>query len=333
MPETYPSHMNAIEIAEPGGPDVLRLHQLAVPAPGPGEVLIKVVAAAVNRPDVAQRQGVYPPPPGAPDTPGLDVAGSVVAVGENVQDVQVGELVCALVAGGGYADYCVAPAATCLPFPNGFSAVEAASIPETFFTVWSNVFDRAKLVDGEHLLVHGGTSGIGTAAIMLAKSFGAHVITTAGSDEKCQTCLQLGADHAINYRDQDFVEVVRKEVPGGVNVVLDMVGGDYVARNIKCLAPDGRHVSIAFLGGAQVTLNLAPVMMKRLTLTGSTLRARDVAFKGAIASALREKVWPLFERGAIRPLIDSTYPLADAAKAHAHMESSRHMGKIVLKPG
>ncbi len=333
MPNTLPPHMNAIEISEPGGPDVLRLHQIDVPAPGPGDVLIKVEAAAVNRPDVAQRQGVYPPPPGASDTPGLDVAGTVAAVGAAAGEFSVGDKLCALVAGGGYADFCIAPAATCLTFPSGFSAVEAAAIPETFFTVWSNVFDRAKLAAGESFLVHGGTSDIGTAAIMLAKSFGATVLTTAGSDEKCETCLSLGADHAINYHSQDFVEVVRDVAPDGINVVLDMVGGEYVARNMKCLAPDGRHVSIAFLGGAQVTLNLAPLMMKRLTLTGSTLRARDIAFKGAIAAALRAKVWPLFEGGAIRPLIDSTFPLSEAGKTHSHMESSAHMGKIVLIPG
>jgi putative PIG3 family NAD(P)H quinone oxidoreductase len=324
--------MSAIDIPEPGGPEILRLHQIAVPAPVSGEVLLKVEAAAVNRPDVAQRQGIYPPPPGAPETPGLDVAGMIVAQGCETSSFGLGDRVCALVAGGGYAEYCIAPTATCLPIPQGFSAIEAAAIPETFFTVWSNLFDRAKLVPGERLLVHGGTSGIGTTAIALATSFGASVITTAGSDEKCEKCLSLGADHAINYRQQDFVEVVRNVAPDGVNVVLDIVGGDYMSRTMKCLAPDGRHISIAFLSGAQVTLNLAPLMMKRLTLTGSTLRARDVGFKGAIANVLHDKVWPLFERGEIKPLIDSTYALGEAAEAHRHMESSTHMGKIVLIP-
>lgn len=332
MPDSLPVRMNAIEIAEPGGADMLRLAEIPVPEPGTGEVLIKVEAASVNRPDVAQRMGVYPPPPGAPDTPGLDVAGSVVALGPRAGGIDVGDKVCALVAGGGYAEYCAAPAATCLPFPDGFSAVEAAAIPETFFTVWSNLFDRAGLAAGESLLVHGGTSGIGTAAVMLATCFGARVFTTAGSDEKCEVCLKLGADRAINYREQDFVDVVRRETGGGVNVVLDMVGGDYIARNMKCLAPDGRHVSIAFLDGAQATVNLGPLMMKRLTLTGSTLRARSADFKGAVAAALRDKVWPLFDRGRIRRLIDSTFPLAEAAEAHRRMESSVHMGKIVLIP-
>ncbi len=332
MPDSIPARMNAIEIAEPGDANMLRLADIPVPEPGPGEVLIKVEAAAVNRPDVAQRLGVYPPPPGAPDTPGLDVAGPVAALGPRAGGIKLGDEVCALVAGGGYADYCAAPTATCLPFPDGFSAVEAAAIPETFFTVWSNVFDRAGLTAGESLLVHGGTSGIGTAAIMLAKCFGARVLTTAGSDEKCEVCLKLGADHAINYREQDFVEAVRRETGGGVNVVLDMVGGDYIVRNMKCLAPDGRHVSIAFLKGGEATVNLAPLMMKRLTLTGSTLRARGADFKGAVADALRDKVWPLFDRGRIRPLIDSTFPLAEAAAAHRRMESSVHMGKIILIP-
>ncbi len=332
MPDSIPVRMNAIEIAEPGDASMLRLADIPVPEPGPGEVLIKVEAAAVNRPDVAQRLGVYPPPPGAPDTPGLDVAGPVAALGPRAGGIEIGDKVCALVAGGGYAEYCAAPATTCLPFPDGFSAVEAAAIPETFFTVWSNVFDRAKLAAGESLLVHGGTSGIGTAAIMLAKCFGARVFTTAGSDEKCEMCLKLGADHAINYREQDFVEAVRRETGGGVNVVLDMVGGDYIARNMKCLAPDGRHVSIAFLKGGEAAVNLAPLMMKRLTLTGSTLRGRGADFKGAVADALRDKVWPLFDRGRIRPLIDSTFPLAEAAAAHRRMESSVHMGKIILIP-
>ncbi len=327
-----PPQMRAVAITEPGGPEVLRLSTLPTPRPGEGEVLIQVAAAGVNRPDIVQRQGSYPPPPGAPDTPGLEIAGTVIATGEGVTWPAPGTEVCALVAGGGYAEYCVAPAATCLPVPEGLSLTQAAALPETFFTVWSNVFDRAGLQPGEHFLVHGGTSGIGTTAIQLAAAFGARVAATAGSAQKCQTCLALGAELAIPYREEDFVQRL-KDAWGGVDVILDMVGGDYLARNIACLRAEGRHVSIAFLQGSKVTVDFMPVMLKRLTLTGSTLRAREVAFKAAIARALKAKVWPLLAAGKVRPVIDSTFPLDAAAEAHARMESSVHIGKIVLETG
>lgn len=326
-----PKTMRAIAIHAPGGPEVLQPVTLPVPQPGPGEVLIAVAAAGVNRPDVMQRQGHYPPPPGAPDTPGLEVAGTVAAVGAQVSGWQPGDAVCALIAGGGYAQYCTAPAPQVLPIPAGLTPVQAAALAETFFTVWSNVFDQAELRAGEWLLVHGGTSGIGTTAIQLARAFGARVITTAGSADKCAACVDLGADRAVNYRDEDFVAAVREATGGtGVNVVLDMVGGDYVARNLECLAREGRHVSIAFQRGHKVTLSLLPVLQKRLHLTGSGLRPRPVAEKGAIAAALHQRVWPLLESGRVRVVVDSTFPLDQAAAAHARMESGAHIGKIVL---
>ncbi|WP_020399490.1 NAD(P)H-quinone oxidoreductase [Kordiimonas gwangyangensis] len=324
--------MKVIEIKMPGGPEVLTVAERDMPEAGPGEVLIKVFAAGVNRPDVVQREGRYPPPPGASDIPGLEVAGEIVAVGGQVSGLTVGDRVCALVPGGGYAAFCKAPAATTIKLPEGYDYVKAAAIPETFFTVWSNVFDRAKLAPGETLLVHGGSSGIGSVAIQLAKAFGAKVITTVGSDDKAAFCRDLGADTVINYREEDFAEVVNKVTDGaGVNVVLDMVGGDYVPKNIACLAPDGRHVSIAFLRGPAVEMNMLPVMLKRLTLTGSTLRPRDNTFKGAIAEALAAKVWPLLESGKVSPVIDSVFALEDASKAHALMDSSNHKGKIMLE--
>jgi len=321
--------MTAIAIRAPGGPDVLIPETIATPSPGPQEVLIRVAAAGVNRPDIVQRRGFYPPPPGAPETPGLEVSGIIVAAGPETAPFKPGDKVCALVTGGGYAAYCLSPAATCLAVPKNLSMVEAAALPETFFTVWSNVVDRAGLKSGERFLVHGGTSGIGTTAIQLAHALGARVAATAGSEEKCAKCRALGADLAINYKAQDYVEVISQEWKG-VDVILDMVGGTYLGKNISCLAADGRHVSIAFLTGSKVELDLLPVMLKRLTLTGSTLRARDTGFKHAIAAALSSRVWPLLESGAIKPVIDSTYPLADAARAHERMESSAHIGKIIL---
>ncbi|WP_200808544.1 NAD(P)H-quinone oxidoreductase [Tistlia consotensis] len=321
--------MTAIEIAKPGGPEALKPASRPVPQPGRGEVLIRVAAAGVNRPDVLQRKGGYPPPPGASDIPGLELAGEVVALGEGVETWRAGDRVCALVTGGGYAEYAVAPAAQCLPVPQGLSMVEAAALPETFFTVWSNVFDRGGLKAGERFLVHGGSSGIGTVAIQLASRFGARVFTTAGSDEKCRACEELGAERAINYREDDFVSVV-KEAAGGCDLILDMVGGDYIPRDVSLLSPDGRLVFIAFLGGPKVELNFSQVMVKRLTITGSTLRARDVPFKAAIAANLQARVWPLIEAGQVKPIVNRTFPLAEAAQAHALMESSAHIGKIVL---
>ena len=324
--------MKAIEIREPGGPDVLQISERDDPLPGAGQILIRVKAAGINRPDVVQRMGLYPPPPGASDIPGLEVAGVVEALGSGVASFKVGDSVCALVPGGGYAELCVAPIETCLPLPAGFSFVQAAALPETYFTVWSNLFDRAGLSAGETLLVHGGSSGIGSTAIQLARAFSATVITTVGSAEKADFCRELGADLTINYREEDFEACVADYTGGaGVNVVLDMVGGSYIARNIQCLAPDGRHVSIAFLGGPQVELNMLPVMLKRLTLTGSTLRPRDNVFKGAIAAALQKNVWPLLEKGTVKPVIDTVLPLRDASAGHALMESSAHMGKIILE--
>lgn len=326
-----PDTMRAVEISTPGGPEVLRPATRPVPRPGEGEVLIRVAAAGVNRPDVLQRQGLYPPPPGASDLPGLEVAGTIVACGAGVSGWREGDSVCALLAGGGYAEYAVAPAALCLPVPAGLSPVGAAALPETFFTVWTNVFERGGLKQGETVLVHGGTSGIGTTAIQLAREFGATVYATAGGPEKARACEELGAARGIDYRAEDFVAVVKELTGGrGVDVILDMVGGDYVARNIDCLAMDGRHVSIAFLQGPKVTLNLFPVMAKRLTLTGSTLRPRTVAQKAAIAAALRENVWPLLDLGKVSPRIHRTYQLESAGEAHALMESSAHIGKIVL---
>jgi putative PIG3 family NAD(P)H quinone oxidoreductase len=323
--------MKAVEITKPGGPEVLVLCERERPSPKAGEVLIRVKAAGINRPDVVQRKGLYPPPPGASDIPGLEVAGVVEKVASGVSGLSVGDEVCALVPGGGYAEYCIAPLETCLPIPKGFSFEQAAAIPETYFTVWSNLFDRAHLQSGETCLVHGGSSGIGSTAIQLAKAFDAKVLTTVGSAEKAKFCEKLGADLVINYRDSDFEALVLDHVKEGVNVVLDMVGGDYIAKNIQCLAPDGRHVSIAFLNGPNVSFNMLPVMLKRLVLTGSTLRPRDNVFKGAIARALFEKVWPLFEAGTLAPVLDTVVPMKDAAKAHHLMETSEHMGKIVLK--
>jgi putative PIG3 family NAD(P)H quinone oxidoreductase len=331
MSQTLPATMTAVEIRKPGGPEGLVPGERPVPQPGEGEVLIKVAAAGVNRPDVLQRQGSYPPPPGASDIPGLEIAGEVAALGAGVSGLKLGDKVCALVTGGGYAEYCVAPAPQCLPVPKGYSMVQAAALPETFFTVWVNVFERSALKPGESLLVHGGTSGIGTTAIQLAKALGSRVFATAGSAEKVKACEELGAERGINYREEDFVEVVKEATGGkGVDVILDMVGGDYIPRDIKALAEDGRLSFIAFLGGPKAEVNFAAVMMKRLTITGSTLRARPVAVKAALAKALSEKVWPLLEAGKIAPVMAASFPLAEAAKAHALMESSGHIGKIVL---
>ncbi|RKR25278.1 putative PIG3 family NAD(P)H quinone oxidoreductase [Acidovorax sp. 93] len=327
-------NMRAVEITSFGGPEVLRLGERPVPQPGVGELLIRVAASGINRPDVLQRMGHYAPPSGTSDLPGLEVAG-VVESGDAAAmadaGIRVGDRVCALVAGGGYAQWCVAPVVQCLPVPDGFSDVEAASLPETFFTVWSNVFDRGHLQAGESLLVQGGTSGIGVTAVQLARAFGATVIATAGSDEKCAACLQLGAHEAINYKTQDFVaEANRITQSKGVDVVLDMVAGDYVAREVQCLAEDGRIVIIAVQGGIKSDFNAGLVLRRRLTITGSTLRPRSVAFKGAIARALREHVWPLLVAGRVRPVIHSTFAATEAAKAHALMESNQHIGKIVL---
>ncbi len=331
MTEALPANMTAIEIREPGGPEVLVPGTRPVPEPSAGEVLIRVAAAGVNRPDVLQRQGNYPPPPGASDIPGLEIAGTVVALGPEVSELVLGDRVTALVTGGGYAEYCAAPVPQCLPIPKGLSAVEAAGMPETFFTVWTNVFDRGRLQAGEAFLVHGGSSGIGTTAIQLAKAFGARVFATAGSAEKCRACEALGAERAVNYREEDFVEAVKAATEGaGVDVILDMVGGDYIQRNISALAPDGRLCSIAFLGGSKAEVDFLPMMLKRITISGSTLRARSVEFKGAIARNLKAKVWPLVEAGRVKPVVHATFPLAEAAGAHALMESSHHIGKIVL---
>jgi NADPH2:quinone reductase len=310
---------------------VLKIGTRPVPQPRTGEVLVKVEAAGVNRPDVLQRTGNYPVPPGASDIPGLEIAGKVAALGSGVTDWKIGDALCALVQGGGYAEYCAAPALQCLPVPRGLSIAEAASLPETFFTVWSNVFDRAGLKAGESFLVQGGSSGIGVTAIQMAKAFGHQVFATAGNPEKCEACVKLGADRAIDYKTEDFVAVLKEATGGrGVDVVLDMVGGEYVDRELKCLADEGRIVMIAFLGGSRANINLNELMRRRLTLTGSTLRPRPVEFKGAIARKLREKVWPLIETKKIRPVIYKTFPLAEAAKAHELMESGVHIGKIVL---
>lgn len=326
--------MKAIEISRPGPPDVLTLVDRADPVPGVGEVLIRVAASGVNRPDVLQRMGAYPPPPGASDLPGLEVAGVIVAGDAEAMaaaGLSIGQRVCALTPGGGYAELCVTPAVQCLPVPDGLSDIEAASLPETCFTVWSNVFMRAALQPGETLLVQGGTSGIGVTAIQMAKALGATVIATAGSDAKCQACLDLGADHAINYRTTDFAEVARQFTAGrGVDVILDMVAGDYVAREVTALAEDGRLVIIAVQGGVKAQIDAGLVLRRRLTVTGSTLRPRPVAFKGAVAAALRERVWPLIASRRIRPVLHSVLPAADAAQAHALMESNQHVGKIVL---
>jgi NADPH:quinone reductase len=326
--------MQAVEISAYGAPDVLRLTERPVPVAGAGEVLIRVSASGVNRPDVLQRTGNYPVPPGASDLPGLEVAGVVVsgdAAAMASAGLAVGDRVCALVAGGGYAQFCVAPVGQCLPVPEGLDDVAAASLPETFFTVWSNVFDRARLQPGETLLIQGGTSGIGVTAIQMAKALGARIIATAGSDDKCAACLALGADHAINYKTQDFVSAVAALTAGqGVNVILDMVAGSYVARELESLAEDGRLVIIAVQGGVKAEINAGMVLRRRLTITGSTLRPRPVAFKAAIAQSLRTTVWPLLASGRIRPVIYRVFPAADAAQAHVLMESNQHIGKLVL---
>ena len=324
--------MVAMGFDRPGGPEVLRSEVLPVPHPGPGELLIRTAFAGVNRPDVLQRQGGYPPPAGASPIPGLELSGEVVAFGEGVDPVLLGQQLCALVSGGAYAEYCLAKPGHCLPVPEGLGLAEAAAFPETLFTVWHNVFERGWATDGETLLVHGGTSGIGSMAIMLGKLFGLTVLTTCGTDEKCEAARRIGADLAINYRTQDFVEEVKRFTGGdGVEVVLDMVAGDYVPRNLKCLAEDGRYVVIAVLGGASATINIAQLMMRRVTLTGSTLRIRSDEFKALLAQEIGQTVWPLVGEGKLRPLIDRTFPLAQAASAHRTMEAGEHVGKIVLE--
>lgn len=328
LPET----MTYIKQDGDGPPEVLVPDQRALPQPAAGEVLIQVAAAGVNRPDVLQRKGGYPPPPGASDIPGLEIAGTVVALGAGVPAEAMGRQVCALVTGGGYAAYCPAAYDLCLPLPQGFDMVQAAALPETFFTVWTNVFQRGRLAAGETCLIHGGSSGIGTTAIQLAKAFGAKVLTTAGSAEKCAACRELGADAAINYREQDFAEAVKELTDGkGVDVILDMVGGPYIAKNVASLAVEGRLVQIAFLQGSKAEINFLPMMLKRLTLTGSTLRPRTVAQKKVIADELRDKVWPLLAAGKVKPIVHKIFPLAQASEAHRLMESSNHIGKIVLQ--
>lgn len=329
---TLPNTMRAIDPETPGGPEVLVEVRRPVPQPGPGEVLVKVAAAGVNRPDVIQRIGAYPPPPGVTSIPGLEIAGQVVAVGADVPPEMIGQPMCALIAGGGYAEYAVAPLGQCLPVPEALTLIEAAAMPETLFTVWTNLFERGYASEGDTVLVHGGTSGIGTMAIGLCNLFGIEIIVTAGSYEKIQAAALLGADHAIDYNAGDFVEEVKRITDGkGVAVVLDMVGGDYVPRNLKCLAEDGRHVSIAVQSGATATIPIFDVMRRRLTLTGSTLRARDVAFKTLVADELARAVWPLVEAGKLKPVIDRTFPLSQAADAHRRMEAGAHIGKIVLE--
>ena len=323
--------MRVIEISKAGGPEVLTPAERSVPEPGHGEVRLRIAYAGVNRPDALQRAGLYAPPPEASDLPGLEAAGTVDAVGPGVTEVKEGDRVCALLPGGGYAEYALTPAAHCLPVPEGMDVQHAACLPETYFTVWSNVFQRGALQAGERFLCHGGSSGIGTTAIQLARHFGARVFATAGSAEKCAKCTELGAERAINYREEDFVDVIRAE--GGADLILDMVGGDYIPRNVKALADDGRLVQIAFLSGPKVELNFAQVMTRRLTITGSTLRPQSDLAKARIADALREHVWPLLDAGTVGPIMDSEFPLEEAAKAHARMEGSDHIGKIVLKVG
>jgi putative PIG3 family NAD(P)H quinone oxidoreductase len=326
--------MIAIEIREPGPPDVLVPVERPKPEPGPGEVLVKVAAAGVNRPDILQRLGKYPPPPGASDIPGLEIAGTVESFGSDVRRWTRGQRVCALVAGGGYAEYATVPDSQCLPIPGGLDFVAAAAMPETCFTVWTNVFERGRLAVGESILIHGGASGIGTTAIQLARAFGARVFVTAGSPEKCRACERLGADRAFNYREVDFVQAVREATGGrGVDVVLDMVAGDYLPRNIELLSTDGRLVIIAVLGGAKAQISAIPIMQRRLTITGSTLRGRSIAEKGAIASAVAERVWPLVEAGTVRPVVHATFPLVRAADAHRMMEAGEHIGKLMLRIG
>ncbi|MGY9062474.1 MAG: NAD(P)H-quinone oxidoreductase [Rhodospirillales bacterium] len=329
---TLPETMNCIEIPEPGGPEALKTTTRPVPTPAPSEVLIRVQVAGINRPDCIQRQGNYAPPPGTTDIPGLEVSGEIVAVGVDIKNWSVGDKVAALVAGGGYAEYVAAPFQQCLPIPNGLSMIEAAALPEAFFTVWTNVFERGALKKGETLMIHGGSSGIGTTAIQIASQMGARVITTAGSADKCQACADLGAERTVNYREEDFVEAAREFGDGkGVDVILDIVGGDYIAKNIKSLAPDGRLVQIAFLQGSKVDINFMSVMLKRLTFTGSTLRPQSIERKGEIAAALIENVWPLISSGKIKPVIYKTFALNQVAEGHALMESSQHIGKIMLK--
>lgn len=330
--QILPSEMTAIAISEPGGPDVLKPETVPVPQPAEGEVLIKVAAAGVNRPDVIQRKGHYPAPPGASPLPGLEVSGTVVALGSGVEPEWMGRKICALTNGGGYAEYCVAPAGQCLPVPENMTMEEAAALPETLFTVWSNLFNRGFAREDETALIHGGTSGIGTMAIMLGKLFGLNVVVTCGSDEKCTAAKSIGADHAINYKTHDFVEEIKNITDGqGVEVVLDMVGGDYVARNLDCLKEDGRHVTIAVQGGAKATLNMAQIMMRRLTLTGSTLRPQSAERKALLADEIYRYVWPDIEAGKVKPVMDKVFALKDAAKAHTHMEAGDHIGKIILK--
>jgi NADPH2:quinone reductase len=331
MASTLPAQMRAIEISQPGGPDVLKPTQRALPTPKAHEILVHVAAAGVNRPDTLQRAGNYAPPPDASDLPGLEIAGSVVAVGASVTMWKIGDQVCALTHGGGYAEYCVVPEVQALPIPKGLSMIEAASLPETFFTVYSNVFDRGELKADETLLVQGGSSGIGVTAIQMAKALGHRVFATAGSDEKCAACVQLGAEKAFNYKTGDWAAELKTALNGaGVNVILDMVGGDYVPKELKALAEDGRLVMIAFLRGSKTDIDLNEVMRKRLRITGSTLRPRTVAFKGAVAQSLRTRIWPLLEQGKIKPVIFKTFALEQAAAAHTLMESSTHIGKIVL---
>ncbi len=331
MNQPLPAQMRAIEITQPGGPEVLRAVLRPTPQPRVGEVVIGVHTAGVNRPDCFQRAGSYAPPPGASDLPGLEVAGTIAAIGEGVTQWKPGDRVCALTPGGGYAQYCATPASHCLPLPDGMDLTQAASLPETFFTVWINVFERGALQPGETLLVQGGASGIGVTAIQMARAFGSRVFATAGSAEKCAACEDLGAERAINYRTEDFAEVVRQLTGGkGVDVILDMVGGDYLQRELKCLATDGRLSIIAFLGGSKATLDMGDVLYRRLTITGSTLRPRSIAYKAQVAAALREKVWPLLSQGRIRPVIHRVFPLEQAAAAHSMMESGAHIGKILL---
>jgi NADPH2:quinone reductase len=328
---SLPAKMRAVEISKPGGPEVLKLAERPVPAPKAGEILVRVAAAGVNRPDILQRMGNYPVPPDASDLPGLEIAGEVAAAGAAVKMWKPGDKVCALVHGGGYAEYCVAPEVQALPVPKGLSLTEAASLPETFFTVWSNVYERGRLAPGESLLVQGGTSGIGVTAIQMAAATGNRVFATAGSDEKCAACVRLGAEKAINYRTQDFAAEIKAATGGkGVNVILDMVGGDYVPKELRCLADEGRLVFIAFLRGPKTELDINEVMRRRLVISGSTLRPRPVEFKGAVAARLREKIWPLIEAGKIKPEIYKTFPLAQASEAHRLMETSQHIGKLVL---
>jgi NADPH2:quinone reductase len=330
LPDT-PPEMTAIEIREPGGPEVLTPVTRPVPEPGAGEVLIRVAAAGVNRPDCLQRRGLYPPPPGASDLPGLEVAGRVVTAGSDVTTVRVGDEVCALLAGGGYAEYCTVPAVQCLPIPSGYDFVQAAALPETFFTVWSNVFDRGHLVSGETILIHGGASGIGTTAIQMARAFGARVFATVGNDDKRRLCEQLGAERGINYRDENFFDIIKEATESrGVDVILDIVGGNYLADNVRLLAPDGRLVIIGVLGGSKAEINLGRILTKRLTVTGSTLRNRNPAFKALIASALKTEVWPKLEHGEITPVVQATFPLAEASRAHAILEANEAMGKLIL---